>query len=169
MSTISFYEAKKREIKSQIDKEEERHKSAMDALRHEYVEAGKQVEYLCADIDTSRVLQAEHVISVRGLYCDAGDEKGHVIEKAISELLKGGGILFKEYLGTKDYDRWHGQYIECDYGFSPRHGAVIFRVELTRAILEQKKPLTQEQIDDAIYYLHNLERIQKSEQKAVNS
>lgn len=165
-SGIADYERRKLEIRSMINEEVQRHRSTLAALAHEYAEAEEAVRMLSTGIDGTKVLLAEHVINVRGTYAKAGSERVQALETAVQELLKGGGRLFQQYFGTKDYDGWHGQFDYHPYGFGPRHGSIIFAIGLQQTVLQHNKVLDEEQIEAAIYYLRNIERIQAAKDGA---
>lgn len=118
-----------------------------------------------AGLDTSRILLAEHVVFATD-YSKGGDERGSARQDAIKYIatgtpLRGGyGDLRREYFGTKSYDRWHGQRSDHSYGMGPTHGSMIFRIGLTPEA--RTRDLTEEERDAAIYYLLNLEAIQKA-------
>lgn len=126
-----------------------------------------------AGIDDAKIMLAEHVIYVRGDYGPHGDD-GSVIADAIKQLAEGCtttgyGKLRTEYLGTKNYDRWHHQRNDCSYGYGPSHGSIVFAVGLTQATrdrLNKGGELTADERDAAVYYLLNLQSIQKAKRDA---
>jgi|SRR5882757_3928332 len=163
--TLADCERRKLEVAQDIKSAKEQSAKILQSLEFEWREADRQARYIVDNIDSAKILLAEHVINVGGLYEKAGDEKSAVREQAIKYLLDGGKSLKSAYVGTKDYDRWHGQAIECEYGMGPRHGSVIFRIELVREQRQREGLLSAEEIDAAIYYLRNLERIQALHQQ----
>lgn len=115
-----------------------------------------------AGLDRSAIELAETVLVVTD-YSRGGDERNHARQKAIQWLSSqtpacGYGSLRYEYFGTKNYDRWNGQAVSCQYGYGPSHGSVCFSIGLTKQARE--RDLTPEEADAAIYYLLNIERIQ---------
>lgn len=166
MSTITALETRKREYQSQISQEEERHKKTLEALKWEAQETQTQINMLCGGLDMDKILHAEHLLIVNGQFKNAGSEKGHALKVAMDAILAGGGSLFECYVGTKDYDRWHGQFVNPQYGFGPSHGSVLFSIELARPIRTARQPLTADQIEDCLYYLNNLVAIQDAKQRA---
>ena len=68
------------------------------------------------------------------------------------------GDLRTTYFGTKNYDRWHGQREDHEYGMGPRHGSICFEIGLRKEA--RTRDLTDAEREAAIYYLVNLERIQ---------
>lgn len=167
---LADHERRKAQLSADIRAEIERHKKALEGLRSEWSLADEAARLCIANIDEAKVLLAEHVITVRGSFKSAGEDRQQVLEAAIADLLAGARRLRDRYLGTKDYAHWHGQSIECEYGMCPTHGSVIFRIELTRPLREAMRqngmPLNEEGIEAAVYYLRNIERIQEAKQSA---
>lgn len=137
------------------------------------IEKREAVIKLSADgIDHDKVALAKTIIYVTD-YTKGGDEWKSCVADAITQLSTGEpkrpvyGDLWRRYFGTKSYDRWHGQRSDHEYGYGPRHGSIIFRVEITRDARARKQwELTPEEVEAAIYYLTNLTRIQDAERKA---
>lgn len=125
-------------------------------------------------IDHDKVALAKTVLSIRGTYAEGGEDRKSVIADAIKQLSTGEpvrvhyGDLWQYYFGTKSYDRWYGQRSDHPYHMGPGHGSIIFSVELTDRVRKNltHADLTADEIEAAIYYLMNLERVQAAEQKA---
>lgn len=164
-NSIASLERRKVSLRADIAAEIARHKEKVDAIQWEFREAEERIQRISNDIDESACLLAEHVIRVGGLYVKAGDERASALNAAVAELVRGGGRLFSEYIGTKSYDRWHGQHVSHEYGMGPRHGRMIFSIELSRPVRDRGS-LTEDEINAALYYLRNIERIQAAHQAA---
>lgn len=117
---------------------------------------------LASGFDEEKIALAEGVLRVYGKYAKAGEERDSVIKDAIA-WLSGESVgyrgLAKEYFGTKDYDRWHGQRSDHAYGYGPSHGCIIFSVGLLPSA--RAGVLSEAQKDAAIYYLMNIQAIQE--------
>jgi hypothetical protein len=168
MNVITEMERRKSQLRIDMKAEDDRHTATAQALKDEYRLANERINLVSTGLDEEKLLLAEHVLEVDGLYSKAGDERVTALEKAKTQILAGGGRLQHEYQGTKSYDRWHGQWIECSYGMGPRHGGVIFRIGLAQPVRkrEQQPLLTDDEIEACLYYLNNLERIQEAREKA---
>lgn len=120
---------------------------------------------------TETVDLAKSVIDVQGQFSEAGQDRKTVMQDALTQLASGNYYgtngLQNCYLGTKNFDRWHGQRVSPPYYASPTHGHVIFKIGLTNEV-RNREPfrLTPEEIEAAIYYLNALEMIQDAEGKA---
>lgn len=123
-------------------------------------------------IDQEKLAAAERILSIRGSYAKGGQDKASCVSAAIKQLATGKPDgpyhdLWRQYFGTKSYEHWHGQRCDCEYGCGPRHGSIIFAIELTRdARSRAQADLSPDEIEAAIYYLNNLERIQEARQLA---
>lgn len=124
-------------------------------------------------IDAEKVALAKTIIFATD-YAKGGDDRGGCRSDAIKQLSTGAAVrpvygdLWRVQFATKSYDRWHGQRSDCEYGCGPRHGSIIFRIGITDAARKrQQADLTAAEVEAAIYYLINLERIQTTEQKAA--
>src|SRR5687768_8470312 len=120
------------------------------------VERGQLIETMkrrAAGLDEAKIALAEKVIEVTGKY----EREGGCIDRAIASLANGGNYMKKMAIAVKDYDRFHGQGCDCEYGYGPKHGHHVFTIGLTRDA--RKRELTDEECDAAIYYLVHLKQI----------
>lgn len=113
-----------------------------------------------AGLDLTRIEIAERVLSVRGTYANGGEKRDSVVEDAISDIARGPFILRRGYMGTKNYDKWLGQRCDCNYGFGPSHGSIVFAIGLRD--LGEATSITDEERDACLYYLSNLIAIQSA-------
>lgn len=122
-------------------------------------------------IDLAKVALAKTVVFTRGTYANGGDDRASVVEDAIAQLATGEpirpgyGDLWRVAFGTKTYSGWYGQRSDHEYGFGPRHGFIIFQVGLVDEVRKNRAhtDLTPDEIEAAVYYLTNLERVQAVE------
>ena len=166
MNVITEMERRKTTLRAEMKLEEERHAEAMQGFKAEFRLAEERIQLTSGDLDEDKIAHAAHVLVVRGSYANAGSERAAAMGNAKAEVLLGGGTLKTEYQGTKSYDRWHGQWISCRYGFGPSHGSVIFSIGLTEEARKREGSLTDDEIEACLYYLNNLERIQEARAKA---
>lgn len=144
------------------------------ALREEIRKRREILDMSASGIDLEKVALAKTILSVSGTYAKGGDERASVKADAIKQLATGipireiYGDLWRVAFGTKSYDRWHGQRCDCEYGMGPRHGSLIFQIGLRDSVRKTRKhsDLTPEEIEAAIYFLTNIERIQAAEADA---
>lgn len=125
-------------------------------------------------IDHEKVAIAKQVVIVRGAYAKAGQDRAGVIFDATKQIATGEpirphyGDLWHVTFGTKNYDGWSGQRSDQGYGMGPRHGTTVFSVGLMPEVRAGAySDLAPAQIEAAIYYLTNLERVQAAEAHAA--
>ncbi len=141
-----------------INAENGRHNKQLSELTKDLLETKRLIAASSEGIDLDALKLAESVLEVRGTYAKAGDDRGLALQKAIDDLASGANGLKKAYVGTKQYAHWHGQFVEHGYGMGPSHGSVIFSIGIRRS--ELGRDLTELEIESALYYLRNLQRIQ---------
>ena len=156
------------DLKSALAAHLEASKAEEARLRGEIRHRAEILDMSASGIDLEKVALAKTIVYVRGTYARGGDERASVIADAVKQLATGApiravyGDLWRVAFGTKSYDRWHGQRTDCEYGLGPRHGSIIFQVGLVEGVRNNRthSDLTPEEIEAAIYYLTNLERVQ---------
>lgn len=147
-----------KQLEATLDKNYQSEKSRLKAM----ADAAKTTLAQYKDgLDVDKIRLAETVLYVSD-FAKGGEERGGAVADAIKWFATGkAGYrgLRHEYFGTKSYDRWHGQRCDCEYGMGPRHGSIIFRIELRREARD--RDLTTDEKNAAIYYLINLQAIQQ--------
>lgn len=146
------------------------YKSDRAASMLRLTEARKRVGLCSADIDPDRVDRAEKVIHIRGKLSEDCRESGThgsgerwttptALEAAIDQLARGneGNGLMKSYEGCKRYSGFH-QRCNNEYGYGPKHGSIVFAIELTKDVRSAGE-LSDSQREDALWYLSNLPKI----------
>lgn len=147
----------------------EKEAAARTAELKQEIQARREVlEMSASGIDLAKVSLAETVLCIGGQYAKGGAARASVVNDAMLQLATGTAKseysnLWNQYLGTKDYAHWYGQRTDCEYGLGPTHGSIVFSVGLTGDVRKRNpKTLTPDEIEAAIYYLTNIERIQSA-------
>jgi len=162
---LAELERKRISLSTLIAEENDRHKKQLSELNTDLAETNRLIAASADGIDLDALKLAESVIDVHGIFDKAGDDRTFALQKAIDDLAKGATNLKKAYVGTKQYAHWHGQFVEHGYGMGPSHGSVIFSIGIRRS--ELGRDLTGPEIDAALYYLRNLQRIQAAAAKSA--
>lgn len=161
---LSALIAERTDVEAKYKADVSRLVAATDAAKKDIAAAG-------AGFDMEKIAAGRTVLYVHGQYAKAGDERAAALRGALSDLVSDGGKkLSREYFATKSYDRWHGQFLTCEYGMCPRHGGVIFEIGLTRdhaKRLREGGVLTEAEIEGAVYLLTILPQLQEAEAAAV--
>lgn len=161
------------DLRRELQSHEEAAKARSMDLRQQIVAVQREIELDSAQLDFGKIEAAYKVLFVRGTYAKAGDERAGVIADAVHQIatgeMRGYRGLDHENFGTKSYDRWHGQRCDCEPGFGPRHGSIIFQIGLTKEAKERGgiEALTDDEREAAVYLLTRLEAVQTAEAKAA--
>lgn len=113
------------------------------------------------NIDVEKIQLAENVISVNGdPYGRADSYLGKTIaDYAIEDIANGCQHLRTQFFGNKRYESFY-QRCDCEYGYGPRHGYIVDRIELRDP---SKFELTPDEKDACIYYLKNYNIIKENQ------
>ncbi len=106
-------------------------------------------------LDLERVQIAEKLIRISGNpfgKTSSVTTFGHppIAEIAIIDIAYGCKHLKTQYFGNKRYESYY-QRSDCEYGYGPRHGYIVDRIEL----INRKVELSDEEKDACIYYIKN--------------
>lgn len=137
-------------------------------------DCNREINNHAVGLDQATIDLAETVISVSDCRRGGSDWRSCIAD-AIKQLATGVPVgnytnLWNEYFGTKNYDRWTGQRSDHSYGYGPKHGSICFSVELCPGVRTRaEKILSVSEQEAAIYYLVNLEAIQKARREALET
>lgn len=134
-------------------------------LIQEIEEAKRLRRLYSAGLDIEKVALAEKTLEVWG---DCNSEiRRQAVEDAIRDVAAGGAKLHERYIGVKTYAHF-GAYFgdqrqDCEYGFAPSHGTIVFRIGLPHVYLVNQSGIESGTIfdldarrDACIYYLEAL-------------
>jgi len=140
-------------------------------LTSEIAQIGTEIEQCNNGLDVDKIKLAETVIRVTKSSYTTRPKVEECIKSAIRKIVEdGGGTLWKEYIGLKDYAHWSDQRSDHPYCMGPKHGDITFRIGLTDSVLSRDpQVLTYEEIDAVAYYLTFLGDIIASEKSAAES
>lgn len=160
------------ELSATLEAHERAAKAEGERLRSEIAKRAAVLNLAEDGIDHEKVALARTVIYATD-YSRGGSDRDGCVRDAIKQLSTGKpvrehyGDLWRVFFGTKNYGGWRGQRCDCEYGYGPRHGSICFEIGITSEARKRgQASLTPEEVEAAIYFLINLERIQGSEMKA---
>jgi hypothetical protein len=160
MNTLTEATRQALSLRQAIQDEVKRHERLRGELEAELGKAETAIAQHAAGLDVTQITRAESVINIRGSWDKRGQNGSHAVADAIADLATNAGRkLAGEYFGVKDYDRWRGQRSDHSYGLGPSHGYIVFAVELqqeARDTIRNGGQLAVEDIEAALYYLHNI-------------
>lgn len=111
-------------------------------------------------LDLDKVELAEKILSIQG------NPYGHkIIHLAIDDIATGCNHLKNKYFGNKRYEGFY-QRQDCEYGYGPKHGAIVDKIALKSSY---QRDLTPDEQDACIYYLQNFVSILEAKQKKEKS
>lgn len=175
--TLAEAERDAAQLRAAIADEKKRHTTTIANLQANLTTSLELAQRLTSGLDESLIQKAKQVIYVEGRYSRAGEDRDRALDDAIQAILAGGQRLAYEYVGTKNYAHWRGQWTKHPYDMGPRHGSVVFAIGLERSVRtrasgnapvsEMPPLLTEDEINAAIYYLRNLEKIEAAHAAAA--
>lgn len=172
--TLTEAARKMHELRAELAAHESAAKDKTEELKREIRANALILENATEGLDAEKIATAQNVLRVYGSYERGGADRGSVIADAIKQIATGEpvrqtyGDLWRVAFGTKNYAGWQGQRSDHEYGYGPRHGSTVFSVGFTDAVRKRDpQALTPEEVEAAIYYLTNIERIQRAAAKAA--
>lgn len=156
-SGLAAMEKAEVDLIARIKSERERYERLHADLSAELADLRRQRAMHLNGVDLVKIQLAEHVIFVSGSDQLYGDDS-RAVRDAIADLAQNRGAnLRKGYFGTKNYDRWSHQGVGLTrYGYGPKHGAIVFSVGIVPTMREGARELKDEEIEAALYLLHQL-------------
>jgi hypothetical protein len=154
MTTLKEIEQKLIELGREKEEEKKRHEEFMQKNMAQTKKAQRHKDMLLNGIDIEKILEAEKILAIRGLK-EEYDEG--VVKRCIAEIASGGKALHREYFGVKNYERFIHQGSNCEYGYGPRHGYIVFSIGLKNP----KNLLSNNQVEQCLYYLNVIQNAEK--------
>lgn len=142
----------------------ERHEREEKAAQREIEEAVAVLRHLKAGTPPEIKERAEKVVRVRYPENVDREDGPRAVQAAIKDLMQGALKLRLEYIGTKHYEGWIGQREDHKYGYGPRHGSIVFAIELQEDVIKRLREggrLSDDEIEAAVHYLTNLTRAEE--------
>lgn len=142
------------------------HDKAVAAKKDEIRELVEQKGLAAAGLDVPRIRRAMSLIRFRGAFLNGSglesSQRRQVVDDAVSDLASGAKKLRREYFGVKNYSGFGDQRSDHSYGMGPRHGHIVFAVELAKP----NRDLEPQEVDDAIYALLNIKALMEARAEA---
>ena len=148
-------------IEIELKEEIKSHNNKVSVLEKQISELKRLESIGENNIDLEKVRVAEKILSVGGNPYGKTDDVikfGYktIAEQAIIDIADGCPHLKRRYFGNKRYEGFY-QGCDCEYGYGPRHGSIVDRIELRNT----QKELSDEEKDACIYYLKNYVKIKE--------
>lgn len=110
------------------------------------------------NIDVARLIRGEEVLGIKGKSNPNSRAQKELVQDALKDVALGCPQMMKEYFGLKNYDRWTEQGSNHTYGCVPRHGSIVYSIELKQRWRgSNAEKLTPQHLEDALYLLYNID------------
>jgi hypothetical protein len=118
-----------------------------DLLRQKYI--------ILQNYNLDKVTLAEKYIYTAGIlkYYGMGATVD-CLNDCISDVAKGLSLLKIQCFGCKNYEGWTCQRCDCEYGYSPNHGSIVFEIGLRNQFRNEQ--FSDDTLNAILYYLGNL-------------
>jgi len=141
-----------------LEEENRRHKLSVERCEARIKEIKKLKMMLLQDIDLQKIDIAKSVLYIKGLRHNFDDG---LTKKAINGIAKNDGKIYREYYGVKNYEGFIHQGNDCEYGYGPSHGTIVFSIGLRNP----NRQLTEEETECCLYCLNIL--LDKEKREAI--
>ena len=132
---------------------------------------------IVAGLNLARLDRGRKIIRVIGRAGDerpkegsaVSDRRAQAVRDARNDLVNGALKLRHRYIGIKNYDSFGDQREDHEYGNVPRHGRIVFMIELASDVRDRLNGggvLTNAEIEDALYVLVSLGVVEAAEKAA---
>jgi hypothetical protein len=149
-----LHEAEKNliDLKNTKDQIQKKYSDDIKSIDHKINQATIDRDLLMKDFNLDKINLAKSFIYVEGVDNIGQGESGSALNDAIKDFSEGVKYLRTRYIGCKQYDGFYMQRTDCEYGYGPRHGYIIFRIGLK----DTKHEFVDIEIDSCIYYIRKL-------------
>jgi hypothetical protein len=134
-------------LSDELKAENGRHKKTVDDYKKKIKEVERQKGMFLQGIDLEKINVAETVLNVFGLEENFDADRTN---KAIRGLATNDGAIYVKYYGVKDYQGFIHQGCDCEYGYGPTHGQIVFSIGLRNP----DHKLTEKETECCLYYLN---------------
>lgn len=145
--------------KQEVQSVKSEFESTLKGLNKELTTLQDELRMKYEGIQTDYITIAKQILTIEGVKYYGDGETVKCVEDAVQDILGGFEKLRREYFGCKNYDRWHCQRHDCEYGLGPTHGSITFRVALNKNYRTNPEQITEEQVNACLYYLRSLSKI----------
>lgn len=145
-----------REVRGLVDEENKRHETAKNKFAIELDELEKVRYAIMHSLDMDSIQTAKKYIYTKGVKENFRGDAFRTLCECITDCSTGFKKIRREYFGCKDYSGFWGQGCDCEYGYGPSHGHIVFEIGLR---LDARKAIDLISEPDAcaiVYYLNLL-------------
>lgn len=148
--TIFTLKNKITNLEVQRSKTVTKYENSIDKLDYRIKKAKQTLDYKMNGLDLHKMELGGKIIKLHGV-CDS-PRRLEAKEEAIDDLLLNRGEYMKTtFIGVKRYDGFGDQACNCNYGYGPTHGGIVFSIGIKEEY--RKKLMTDEELESAVYYI----------------
>ena len=167
MATLSQTVAERIALEQQLSELTARYQKEKDTLVRSISKCKEDEQCYSDGLDVEAIDRAKKVVYVYGNpYAKTDDTKydgsNYIAVLAINDIATGCIHLKRAFFGNKTYAHYY-QRCDCHYGMGPSHGSIRDEVGLTKEC--RSRDLTEQEKDDAIYFLKVYQRYKESVDK----
>jgi hypothetical protein len=145
---------------NELGEYQKEHKIKREQMEKEVNNISYRLNLLYNNIDITILDIAKKILNVSGVaYLGCGSTDS-CVQDAIFDILNNFKRLRRGYFGCKNYSPWTCQRCDCDYGYGPSHGYIVFKIGML-SDARKREDFTNEEINACLYYLRNLEKIKE--------
>ncbi len=147
--------------KEEIQSVKSQFKISLNKLERELNALQDELKLKCEGIQTDCIDIAKKVLTIKGLKYYGGGDTVECVNDALQDIVDGFKKLRHKYFGCKNYASFYCQRHDCQYGFSPTHGTIVFSIALNEWYRKEPEQITEEEVNACIYCLVNLSKLKK--------
>ena len=164
MATLSQTVAERIALENQLSELTAKYQKEKDNLVRSINKCKEDEQCYSDGLDVEAIERAKKVVYVYGNpYAKTEDTKydgsNYIAVLAINDIATGCRHLKREFYGNKTYEAYY-QGCNCRYGWGPAHGSIRDEVGLTDEC--RSRDLTEQEKNDAIYFLKVYQRYKES-------
>lgn len=131
---LLYIEKQLNELRVQEERLTKDYNKVLEKIKTEVSDLSHNRSLIMSNYDLNKILNAKRFIYTEGVKENFRGDASIQLSKAINDVTNDFKILRKQYIGCKDYDQWRCQGVDCEYGYCPSHGSVVFRIGMKERI-----------------------------------
>jgi len=141
------------ELNHELDLENRSHNNKVNEIISKISILEREKNIVLGGYNLNLLSVAEENLVVEGIqkYYDQ-ENVVSCLNDAIRDISNGVVFLRKQFFGCKNYSQFICQRCDCEYGYGPKHGDIVFSIGLKN----KNEKFTENEIESMLYYLNML-------------
>jgi len=148
---------RQKRLKTEREEVVNAHNKEIKLIDEQLDECSKFISYGKAGFNLEKIARAKSLVKVSNVNTKVRES---CVTRFIDKLASQPNWLKEYYCGVKVYSGLGEQHSDHSIGAGPRHGSIVFSVQLNPIA---RGELDKDEIEDIIYYLLNIRAIQRAE------